>query len=269
MKFKYMVVVVFLFGFLTQAHSAPSIVVTSSKREGAGVRYYYTLSGWSINDTARTFCGDPDYGTGCIITEKIFFDSVPASYSNTNGWRINLTPGYVMTMGMILLQLNNRGEFYMPLNTSVLVEGYSYNATCVVLYLGTSSTSQPLTNCAPVKSPPVNCNLTGNDTINHNTLSDNALNGAQASTTLYIRCAGSTSLTVKANRTNSYGVRLRSDDSLYSDVNVNGKDASDGIDVAVTNNMNTPINISSTLKTRGAVAPGPFSGSTVITVSPN
>lgn len=156
----------------------------------------------------------------------------------------------------------------MPLNASLLVEGFSYNATCIVLYIGTNRVNQPITNCAPVKSPPVNCNLNGNATINHNTLSDNALNGAQASTTLSLLCAGSASVIVKASRTNSYGVRLRSDDSLYSEVKINGKDATAGINVAVENNMSVPINVSSTLKARGAVAPGYFSGATIITVTP-
>ncbi|MGE8398531.1 MAG: hypothetical protein ACN6NZ_01200 [Burkholderiales bacterium] len=48
---------------------------------------------------------------------------------------------------------------------------------------------------------------------------------------------------------------------------MNGKDATAGINVTVPNGQ-APLNIESTLATRGTVAPGAFSGSTVITVTP-
>ena len=66
------VLAILLFGVLTQAHSAPNIVVTSSKNEGRGIRYFYTVSGWSTEDPKRTFYGDTDFGTGCVITAKAF-----------------------------------------------------------------------------------------------------------------------------------------------------------------------------------------------------
>jgi hypothetical protein len=63
-------------------------------------------------------------------------------------------------------------------------------------------------------------------------------------------------------------VRLRADNSLYSKITVNGEDATTGINVALTNGLARSLNIESTLVTRGTVAPGAFSGSTVITISP-
>jgi hypothetical protein len=114
----------------------------------------------------------------------------------------------------------------------------------------------------------VSCDITGSNTIDHKTLLDDALDGAQASTQLSLKCNRSANVTVKATRTNSYGVSLKGD-SLYSEVKINGMNATDGISISATDNWSTPINITSTLKTRGTVTPGPFSGSTVITVSPN
>lgn len=80
---------------------------------------------------------------------------------------------------------------------------------------------------------------------------------------------GETSVVVRAGRSNSYGIRLKSDGSLYSEIKDNGKDATSGITVSVTNNASTLLNISSTLKAGGADVPGPFNGSTVMTVSPD
>jgi hypothetical protein len=75
-------------------------------------------------------------------------------------------------------------------------------------------------------------------------------------------------VTVSASRTNSYGVRLRDDNSLYSKITVNGKDATAGINLPVSDGLASPLNVTSTLVTRGTVTPGAFSGSTVITISP-
>ncbi|MNE82794.1 hypothetical protein D3C80_1795470 [compost metagenome] len=83
-----------------------------------------------------------------------------------------------------------------------------------------------------------------------------------------MQCKGTTSVSVSASRTNTYGVRLRDDNSLYSKITVNGRDATAGINVPVNNNVVSPLNITSTLVSRGTVTPGAFSGSTVITVSP-
>ncbi|MDD2058335.1 hypothetical protein N5D52_04905 [Pseudomonas sp. GD03860] len=122
--------------------------------------------------------------------------------------------------------------------------------------------------CTRVATHPLKCEIKGVPTINHKDLLDNALDGAKASTRLSLQCLGPASVTVSASRTNASGVQLRSDNSLYSTITVNGKDASAGINVAVSSGLSTWLDITSTLSTRGAVTPGPFSGSTVITVSP-
>jgi hypothetical protein len=259
---------VLFFGVLTQAHSNPTLVVTSSQNEGGGVRYFYTVSNWTTNDPEKSHCGDPNWGTVCIVLETIMFDSEPESTATTKRWGVRVLAGDVLTMGDILRSLNNQGVFNTP-SRSVLVEGYSYNATCIKLELATGLATIPFTSCAPVKAPPVKCDLYGKTNIDHGTLSDNAVEGADASTSLNLSCSGSTSLTVKATRTNSYGVRLRNDNSLYSEVKINQKDATNGISVVTSSNGSAAINVTSTLRARGTVVPGGFSGSTVITVSPN
>ncbi|MGE8466654.1 MAG: hypothetical protein ACN6QE_11085, partial [Pseudomonas putida] len=93
------------------------------------------------------------------------------------------------------------------------------------------------------------------------------VDGAKASTNLSLQCRGPANVTVSTSRTNTNGVRLRDDNSLYSRITVNGKDATAGINVAVSNGQ-AALNIESTLVTLGTVTPGAFSGSTVITISP-
>lgn len=261
--------VVLFFCVLTHAYSAPTLVVTSSQNEGRGVRYFYTVSNWSVYDPERTDCGDPDYGYDCIIFETVTFDSVPESDASMRSWRIPFEAGRALTMGDILLRLNNQGVFNIPYHTSVLVEGYSFNPKCLKLRIATGSYTYPFTSCVPLNAPPVKCDLYGRTNIDHATLSEKYLEGARASTSLSLSCSGSTSVSVKATRTDSYGVRLRSDSSLYSEVKINQKDATDGINVVTSSNGSAAIEVTSTLRTRGAVAAGAFSGATVITVSPN
>lgn len=104
--------------------------------------------------------------------------------------------------------------------------------------------------------------------IDHKTLEDNAFEGATASTQLGVQCHGPSSVTVSTARTDAYGVQLRNDGSLYSKITVNGKDATAGINVPITQGLTTPLTITSTLIKRGNVTPGQFSGSTVVTISP-
>jgi hypothetical protein len=176
-------------------------------------------------------------------------------------------------MSELLWDLQAQG-FRIPLTGSVLVStNYANNELCIGFShakIGTDlggalSTFGP---CTRVVAPVLMCEIKGDNNINHKHLPDNALDGATASTQLSVLCRGPASVTVTASRTDSYGVRLRDDNSLYSRITVNGKDATAGINVAVTNGLASPLNIESTLVTRGTVTPGAFSGSTVITISP-
>ncbi len=122
--------------------------------------------------------------------------------------------------------------------------------------------------CVRVAAPALQCDIIGDAVIDHKTLADNAVDGATASTQLNVQCRGPASVTVSTTRTDAYGVRLKADGSLYSKVTVNGKDATAGINVPITQDLNTPLTITSTLVKRGDVMPGQFIGSTVLTVSP-
>ena len=263
------VLIVFFWGFVAQVCADPELVVTRSEVQPDGyMKYFYTVTGWYSSNKGHTTCGawNQTADDWCFTTLSLHYKD--GSMQILDYWILppskeNLTLGDVVSLH------NLNGFFYMPFNSSVLDKVKNSDPACMTIEVGAIwAMSRPITNCGPVVPAPVRCNVGGNNTIDHKTLSDNALDGAQASTQLDINCAGNASVVVKATRTNSWGVMLRDNDSLYAEVKINGKDATNGINMEITSNLSAPLTITSTLKTRGVVAPGPFSGSTVVTVMP-
>lgn len=259
------ILAVLFFGISAQAYSAATLVVTSSKKEGEHTRISYTVNGWTTQDKTMTACGPTNLK--CMLVPVIKTGTSNVSHFEVASFFSS--KGSYMTLGEVLSEFTSLGLIRMPYSGSFLSSISVSNGDCLQwrLYVTGSATTN-VTDCHSTLPPPVQCSLYGNTTIDHKTLSDNALNGAQASTSLNLNCQGSANVIIKATRTNSYGVRLKSDDSLYSEVKINDKDATNGINIPITSNLNYPLNITSTLKTRGTVTPGPFSGSTIITVSP-
>ena len=260
-------IVALLLVLVAQASAAPSVVITGVHTNLDSVTYSVTVKDWSIDDKTPTACHSY-YTNGCNVYVALVYPNGTFNVSELS-WYFQFSSFSPLTVGDVLSRLNKLGVV-VPFNTTI--KGYlSYNPKCIELrafsYNGSSNVA--ISSCIPVVTPPVKCDIDGYTTIDHKTLADDKLEGAQTSTQLNLKCTGGATVVVKADRTNSYGVRLRNNDSLYSEIKVNGKDATSGITVPVTSNVSTALTITSTLKTRGSVAPGPFSGSTVITVSPN
>ena len=263
-------VLVLLFGLVVRAYAAPNLVVTSLVRmpeppPAIVWNILYTLDNWSSEDNTLVNCTD------CMVELMYVRGGIPRQLGA--GWRLDFSG---QTLGQLIVKLNSAGYLNMPFRSLIWFRGGFSELLDQCLQLQVRSypslLRQPISNCSVIPRPnttPTLCDISGNTTIDHRTLSGTALNGAQASTQLNIKCNASASVSVRATRTNSYGVSLRSDDSLYSVVTINNQDATNGINMSVTGNLDSPLSITSTLVTRGAVAPGPFSGSTVITVSPN
>lgn len=263
------VFIVLLFGLVARVQAKATLAVTSIVAEGGSVRISYTLSNWSLEDTGRSACGETRRVCN-VFTEIRLVDS-----NNTGGlWTINVSNSSRMTLGDVIRELNANGVSMPYSGSTMITSAANLAGGCFALTTASGVIAGPaydVTNCMPLRppTPPVQCDIDGSTTIDHRSLSETALNNAQASTQLNVRCSASASVTVRATRTNSRGVRLRADESLYSVVTINNRDATGGINVTTTNTMSTPITVMSTLNTQGTVAPGAFSGSTVITVSPN
>lgn len=257
----------------TAIHAQAFITPTESRYESGGVRYYFVVSGWTENNMSGSPCSQIDSRfTNCYFSIRAmkryqWLGTVGSYYE----WKVPARSG--SRMYELLSDLKAQG-FRMPFYGSILVPRESASKDLCITFIysqngptvgGSLST---FGSCYPVVTPALQCEIEGDTTIDHRNLPDNALNGAKASTQLDLQCRGAASVTVSVSRTNSSGVQLRSDDSLYSKVTLNGKDATAGINVKVADGRTTKLDITSTLITRGTVTPGPFSGSTVVTVSP-
>ncbi len=254
---------------------AITITTTESQYEPGGVRYHFVVSDWSSGAPGQPSpCNSND---GWVSTCNIMLyaykrPGASSSVGKYGQWAVPIRRGS-STMGQLQRDLEARG-FRIPLSGSILVSHKDANdEACITFSYSHTGPAiggaiGPFGPCSRVAAPVLSCEIKGDTTIDHKNLPDNALDGAKASTQLNVQCRGPASVTVSASRTNVYGVRLRDDDSLYSKITVNGKDATAGINVPISQGLASPLDITSTLVTRGTVTPGAFSGSTVVTVSP-
>lgn len=257
-------VVFFLLGSVTQSY-AIELAVQSIK----GRTYVIRVSNWSNQDAMTANCARA--GRCGLSMSATFFGGVTLDFNPfTVIGPFDSSKSTPVTLGEMRSALDLLG-FSNPFTVSIVFPPFS-GARCIYMSSGLSNGGgrSKITGCFPlvVAPEPVECTVSGNTNIYYKPLLDNALTGAQASTQLSLACGGAASVIVRATRTDAYGVMLRSDSSLYSEVKINDADATDGITVSVANNASYPINVTSTLKPRGIVSAGPFSGSTVITVSP-
>lgn len=269
-------VAILLSGAAMQAQ-AITITTTESRYEPSGVRYYFTAN-WTPSESGINPCtsNDPVH-TVCRV--ELAAKPSPYAYFSLGyypaDWTVPIRRGG-SDISYLLSDLKKVG-FSVPIYGSILVPYESvnkYNDICIAftyVRLGTNlgGVAETFGPCATVATPPLQCNITGKTTINHYTLSDNDVDGAKASTLLDVQCRGVAIVRVSASRTNSSGVKLTTDGSLYSKVTINGKDATNGINLFVTDSQPSRLDILSTLSSSKTVTPGPFSGSTVITISPN
>ncbi|MBM3106214.1 hypothetical protein IIE18_13820 [Pseudomonas sp. V1] len=258
----------FLFLFITSAASAVSIITTESRYESNGIRYSFTVSEWGENEN---ICNDAS-ATNCIV------QIVGVPYPGQNSYWVSSR--YIANKikpsrnpSEITQQLKNAG-FSIPLHGSIFVRNTEDTSNfCISIvygyqYPGIGGAYNFYGPCAPVVKPPLQCEITGNTLIDHNKLSDAAIDGNEAQASLQLKCTGVTRVTVSASKESPTGIKLRPDGSLLSKITIEGKPAAPGVQISVEEGLFTPVNIKSTLFSNGVVEPGPFSGSTVLTVTP-
>lgn len=264
---------IFLAGVAAQAQATPHIVSTSSRYEGAAVRYYFEVENWTVTDRDRNPCVSTDSAVSrCVLYLSIRHP--PSRYTAYYArWEIPIRRSSTGS-GELLSDLQKLGVT-MPITGSILVpQSYPSNELCfgfVWAHIGPNlggAHNDWGSWCNRVVAPPLSCSITGNSTITHTPVSDREVNMSTASTVLNVQCSGPSSVTVTASRPDSRGVPLRGDGSLFSKITVNGADATSGVNVGLPDGRNGSLNIVSKLSSSGTVTPGPFSGSTVITVSP-
>ncbi|MFJ7141292.1 MAG: hypothetical protein ACN6P5_19870 [Pseudomonas protegens] len=215
-------------------------------------------------NTAMTHCGVMIVGArgpgaiGYWIDTPYYYSNMKTSSSPAN----------------ILAQMKDKG-FSMPFHGSFVVPtGTPVSSTLCIsfAYAETAANIGGAFNlygpCARVVKPTLQCDIGGNTMINHGSVNDMAIDGNEAGATLRVSCTGVSSVIVSASKESASGIKLRTDGSLYSKLTIDGKSAADGVSIKVEEGFSTPIFVKSTLFSKGAVEPGKFSGSTVLTISP-
>ena len=261
-------VVCFIFLFSLSSISAAVVITsTDSQHESTGIRYYFTVTDWDsggvklCNDTSATRCT-------LIIAGVRSPDDFMGMISNGISWSV--TPS---SMQEVYSQLNRQG-FSVPYRGSILVpkgtqtssrffitfaQGYSWGSS--------GGAVAPIGPCAKVIPAALQCDIRGNTTISHRELFSDAIDGNEAQTQLQLTCTGVTSVIVKTTADDTLGVKLRTNEGLYSKLTIDGKSTARGVPINVSDNVHTNISLKSTLVTKGIVKSGEFSGSTVLTVS--
>jgi len=254
-----------------QSH-AVTITTTKSEYAPGGARYYFVVSSWGYPGNSSP-CSDPRSGfTHCaiILTAQKISTPYYSPVSEYATWDVPVRNN--SNMGELLQDLEGKG-FRIPLSGSIFVDSTNVSSDLCIGFAyvkigpNIEGSARTFGNCQPVATLPLQCEITGDTTIDHQVLADNAADGATASTQLKLQCTGPSSMTISTSTTNSHGVRLKDDDSLYSKVTVNGKNSTAGINVPITPGLATPLTITSTLVKRGDLTPGAFLGSTVVTIS--
>ncbi|SFB39385.1 hypothetical protein SAMN05216248_105164 [Pseudomonas simiae] len=262
-----------LWGMSAQAGDI-SITTTKSEYVPGGVRYYFEVTGWDTSNT-RSPCSSSvswdEKVTRCMIQLNARYNTnAVGSYAS---WTVPYYNNEKASMLTLLQDLTKQG-FRLPLSGSIFVDSKKVSPDICIgfAYLITNANNNyfpgTMGTCYKVAAPSLQCDFTGNSVIDHMRLVDNAVEGATASTQVDVQCKGASTLIVSTSQTDAYGVRLNKDGSLYSKITVNGKDATTGITVPITQGQSAPLTITSTLVKRGDIQPGEFSGSTVITISP-
>lgn len=227
--------IVLLVFLATQAHAIDLAVQSIS-----GSTYVIRVSNWSTQDLTNSNCVRAGR-CGLSLSATFFGGATVAFNPFTAIGSFDSSKTTPVTLGEMRSQLDSLG-FSNPFTVSVVFPPFS-GARCIYMSSGAANGAgrSSITGCFPlvVAPEPVKCNISGNTNIDHRALLSNALAGAQASTQLSLTCGGAAKVIVRATRTNSYGVMLRSDDSLYSEVKINGVDATDGITVSVANNLSS------------------------------
>jgi hypothetical protein len=177
-------------------------------------------------------------------------------------------------MQNVYSQMNRQG-FSVPYDGSILVPKGTQTSSrfCITFAQGYSWASSggavtPIGPCAPVIPAALQCDVRGNTTISHRELFSDAIDGNEAQTQLQLTCTGASSVIVNTTADDEFGVKLRTNEGLYSKLTIDGKSTARGVSINVAGNWRTNISLKSTLVTKGVVKPGEFSGSTVLTISP-
>ncbi|WP_368925979.1 MrpH family fimbial adhesin [Serratia marcescens] len=147
----------------------------------------------------------------------------------------------------------------------VIASGISANYVASTCSDGKGSITPP----EPPTPPVVTCRLDGDVTLRHGSLAPANISGNMASGYSMLSCSGAASARVRAvNNAGSSLLSLAADNSLFSELKVNGSDGNKGAVIKVPNQATViPVLFTSTLQRNGTARSGDFSGSAMALVT--
>lgn len=197
------------------------------------------------------------------------------SGKNTGGiasranWSCDVNFATYTTMAAIIRDANAICGLSFPRTGSSQHSGAITTDECVGIFLTTSKGAQgkilPGGICGIAPPPAGKCYFTsptggGNSLeLNHDPLNADELNGDVEKGLFYIQCNQDMSVKVSSNLQQD-DVYLRPNGELLSRVTLNNQSAAKGLVQSVRANQVWPVQVASTLRTNGTVAPGKFSG---------
>lgn len=249
---------------------AIAIVSTGAQRESDGVRFFFTVTEWE--------------GPHRICHELTFVECgvqiVGAQYEGSGSWQdivlgTHRWPGLKPNVSMTEIRKQMKG-FGIPFKGSLFVpDEKKMSKTFCITFAETKFVPDPAISfvvpvgpCTRVSPVPLVCKTWGSPVINHGNLNETTVEGNQADITLQITCSGPGSVIATIGKGSSR-VALNEEGTLYSIITLNNQDAAAGVPIQVAGEVGRSLYLASTLfTTKGAVKPGAFSGSTVLTISP-
>jgi len=249
---------------------AYNIQVTGAQREGDWIRYSYTVTDWSTQDTTPGLCDKNPGVKKCTIAFSAYKRGTTDVGYMAQYWDIN--PRRPSTFGNMLQDM----RITIPFSDTVLVRAkHDQSEYCMSLGVGYDPGSGPYTVsqwgvCVPLVSVPipVQCVVSGDTVLNHGLINENNIEGNRALQILSVSCSGKSSVVVRTRsyQSNSNRIPLRDDGSLYSTIRVNALDATEGVTVGISDGIGSFL-VESTLSTNGeTVDPGPIATAFVVVV---
>ncbi|WP_323839580.1 MrpH family fimbial adhesin [Photorhabdus africana] len=167
-------------------------------------------------------------------------------------------------------------KFPLPYRSDFLLR--SPEADCVGLFyirhqptIGDSDAQQwPGSVCGKVPSVKQSCSLSLPSVIDHGNLGVENLNGNKKTITGNVQCTLPANLTLYTkSSTGEKFIYLNPEKTLYSDVDINGSNAWNGVPITVSGNNLYSFSFSSRLQSLGKVSAGAYSGDVIVIMTFN
>ncbi|NHB95408.1 hypothetical protein [Photorhabdus stackebrandtii] len=229
---------------------------------------------WTENDTDRNPCYE---SVPCFVGPDVKYRDAPVypgMYGSCILSRHCLEISKIKTRKEVAKEYKK--AFPLPYRAKFLLR--SSEADCIGLFYiqhrpnpsDSDAIQWPGSVCGKVPSVKQSCSLYLPSVIDHGDLGQENLNGNKKTITGNVQCTLSADLTLYAkSSTGEKFIYLDPEKTLYSDVDINGSNAWNGVPITVSGNNPYLFSFSSTLQSLGKVDAGAYSGDVIVIIGFN